>query len=145
MPTSPAAACPIAFAWIVGTQVLTRAAKGDRKTGPGPRTLFNSRGMLRGRSVSENRIPLGFSTPTSPATHPLRKPGATGRLRVQFSRPVSNTAYQTMATSDTTDRFDRAVTLGNDRCLLRPRPGPPPTGTGKHFHPPDRLRHMLML
>src|ERR1041384_3740656 len=47
MPTSPAAACPIAFAWIVGTQVLTRAAKGDRKTGPGPRTLFNSRGMLR--------------------------------------------------------------------------------------------------
>src|SRR5437764_1014256 len=52
---------------------------------------------------------------------------------------------QPMTPRDTTDRLAPAVTLGEDRCFLGGRPSSPPTGTREHFHPPDRLRHMLML
>src|SRR4051812_38797863 len=46
-----------------------------------------------------------------------------------------------MAPRHATDRLARAVTLGNDRRLIRRRPASPPTSAREHFHTPDRLRH----
>jgi hypothetical protein len=44
-----------------------------------------------------------------------------------------------MATSHGTDRVSARRDLGNNPDLVLIAPGPPPSGTGEHFQPPDGL------
>src|SRR5271167_565312 len=44
-----------------------------------------------------------------------------------------------MASSHGTDRVSARRDLGNNPCLVLIAPCPPPSGTGEHFQPADRL------
>src|SRR5712675_182886 len=49
-----------------------------------------------------------------------------------------------MASSHGTDRVSARRDLGNNPGLVLIAPCPPPSGTGEHFQPPDRLGDSTM-